>query len=47
MTDNGIPVLDDFETITITVSEVNQAPVLAPIGNPIRKAADTLRFGLR
>ncbi len=33
ITDNGTPSLDDFETISITVSEVNQAPVLAAIGN--------------
>jgi len=31
--DNGTPVLEDFETISITVNEVNAAPVLAPIGN--------------
>ncbi|HKW51729.1 MAG TPA: FlgD immunoglobulin-like domain containing protein, partial [Candidatus Eisenbacteria bacterium] len=33
VTDNGTPVLDDFEVITITVNEVNVAPVLAAIGN--------------
>ena len=33
MTDNGTPALNDTETITITVNEVNLAPVLAPIGN--------------
>ena len=33
MTDNGTPPLNDYETITITVDEVNQAPVLAAIGN--------------
>ncbi len=31
VTDNGSPVLDDAETITITVTNVNRAPVLAPI----------------
>ncbi|MGH7680821.1 MAG: putative Ig domain-containing protein, partial [Candidatus Eiseniibacteriota bacterium] len=31
--DNGSPVLDDFETITVTVNEVNVAPVLAAIAN--------------
>jgi VCBS repeat-containing protein len=33
VTDNGVPALDDFETIQITVNEVNKAPVLAAIGN--------------
>ena len=33
VTDNGSPALSDSETITITVSEVNVAPVLAAIGN--------------
>ena len=33
VTDDGEPNLDDFETINITVREVNQAPVLASIGN--------------
>ena len=33
VTDNGSPALDDFETIQITVNEVNTAPVLAAIGN--------------
>lgn len=32
VTDDGTPNLDDSETITITVAEVNQAPVLDPIG---------------
>ncbi len=32
VTDDGTPNLDDFETINITVREVNQAPVLAAIG---------------
>lgn len=31
--DNGSPQLEDFETITITVNEVNVAPVLGSIGN--------------
>ena len=34
VTDDGSPALDDFETVQITVTEVNQAPVLDPIGNP-------------
>jgi hypothetical protein len=33
VTDNGVPPLDDSETITILVTEVNVAPVLAAIGN--------------
>ncbi len=33
VTDDGTPTLDDFETITITVNEVNEAPVLDPIGD--------------
>jgi hypothetical protein len=30
--DNGTPALDDFETVSITVNEVNAAPVLGTIG---------------
>ncbi len=33
VTDNGTPNLSDAETITVTVNEVNTAPVLHPIGN--------------
>jgi len=33
VTDNGACPATDFESITITVNEVNSAPVLAPIGN--------------
>ena len=33
VTDNGVGLLYDEETITVTVSEVNSAPVLAAIGN--------------
>ncbi|MCW5552947.1 MAG: lamin tail domain-containing protein [Verrucomicrobiae bacterium] len=33
VTDNGTPNLSDTETITVTVNEVNTAPVLQPIGN--------------
>jgi VCBS repeat-containing protein len=32
-TDDGTPPLNDSETVTITVGEVNDAPVLAAIGN--------------
>ena len=35
VTDDGTPNLDDFETITITVSELNQPPVLSAIGNQV------------
>ena len=33
VTDNGSPILDDSETINVTVKEVNVAPVLATIGD--------------
>ena len=33
VTDNGNPALSDSETITVTVNEVNVAPVLGAIGN--------------
>jgi len=33
VTDNGSPAMDAFEAISITVNEVNVAPVLAAIGN--------------
>jgi hypothetical protein len=33
VTDNGTPVLDDFETISIHVNEVNKAPTLNAVGN--------------
>jgi hypothetical protein len=33
VTDNGSPALSDFETIAVAITEVNQAPVLAAIGN--------------
>ena len=33
VTDDGTPMLDDFETITVTVGEVNRPPVLDSIGN--------------
>ena len=32
VSDDGVPSLDDFETITITVNDVNLPPVLAAIG---------------
>ena len=33
VTDDGVPILDDSETITVTVDEVNVAPVLDPVGD--------------
>jgi hypothetical protein len=44
VTDNGSPALDDFETITITVNEVNLPPVLAPIGNKTVTGGSNLTF---
>ncbi len=44
VTDNGTPTLDDFETITITVNEVNQAPVLGAIGDKSVDAGSLLSF---
>ena len=42
--DNGSPVLCDEETITVTVNEVNEAPVLATIGNKEVQWSDKLTF---
>ena len=33
VTDDGTPSLDDTETITVTVAETNQPPILDPVGN--------------
>ena len=44
VTDNGSPALDDFETINITVNEVNVAPVLDPIGNQTVDEGSQLAF---
>ena len=44
MTDNGTPNLDDFETIQVTVSEVNAAPVLAAIGDKTIDEGSLLTF---
>jgi hypothetical protein len=44
VTDNGTPAANDFETITVIVSEVNAAPVLAAIGNKTVNEGDTLAF---
>ena len=44
VTDNGSPALSDFETISITVNEVNVAPVLAAIGNKSVNEGSLLTF---
>jgi uncharacterized repeat protein (TIGR01451 family) len=44
VTDNGSPVLNDYETINVTVSEVNSAPVLAAIGNKTVNELSALSF---
>ena len=33
VTDDGTPVLNDSEAITITVNDINRAPVLDPVGD--------------
>ena len=44
VTDDETPSLDDFETINITVREVNHAPVLAAIGNKSVDEGSQLTF---
>jgi pimeloyl-ACP methyl ester carboxylesterase len=44
VTDNGTPNLNDFETIEVTVGEVNVAPVLASIGNKSVNEGNLLTF---
>ncbi|MBE0545407.1 MAG: lamin tail domain-containing protein [Verrucomicrobia bacterium] len=44
VTDDGTPNLSDSETITVTVNEVNTAPVLHPIGNQTVNEATLLTF---
>jgi hypothetical protein len=44
VTDNGSPALNDFEAITVTVNEVNVAPVLGAIGNRTVNELATLAF---
>jgi hypothetical protein len=44
VTDNGSPALDDFETISVTVNEVNEPPVLAAIGPKTIPWDETLSF---
>ena len=44
VTDNGTPNLSDTESITVTVSEVNEAPVLAAIGDQSVAEGSPLTF---
>ena len=44
VTDNGAPASNDFETITVTVNEVNVAPVLAAISNQTINEGQTLNL---
>jgi hypothetical protein len=44
VSDNGSPVQSDAETITVTVNEVNSAPVLAPVGPRSVDEGATLAF---
>ncbi len=44
VSDNGAPSLTDSETITVTVSEINQSPILASIGNQSIAELNTLSF---
>jgi hypothetical protein len=47
VTDDGIPAMEDSETITISVGEVNLPPVLAPIGDrSMATSQDTLEIEL-
>src|SRR6185436_12520904 len=42
--DNGTPSLNDFETINVTVNEVNVAPVLGAIGNKSGSVGTPITF---
>ena len=44
VTDDGTPSLDDAETFTITINEINDAPVLDPIGDRSVEQGETLTF---
>ena len=44
VTDNGSPQMNDYEDITITVTNVNRAPVLDPIGNKSVNEGQVLQF---
>lgn len=46
VTDNGSPAASSSETITITVNDVNRAPILDPIGNQTVNEGQTLTFTL-
>ncbi|MDA1054741.1 MAG: carboxypeptidase regulatory-like domain-containing protein [Planctomycetota bacterium] len=46
VTDDGTPNLDDFETIEVMVGEVNEAPVLATIGNKSVNEGGLLTFAV-
>lgn len=44
VTDNGSPPMSDSETVTITVAEVNTAPVLGAIGDKVVQETTTISF---
>jgi hypothetical protein len=44
VTDNGSPAASDTETLTLTVNEVNAAPVILPIGDKTVAAGTALSF---
>ncbi|HXI50726.1 MAG TPA: putative Ig domain-containing protein, partial [Candidatus Saccharimonadales bacterium] len=44
VTDTGAPILSDFETIQVTVNEVNSAPTLNPIGNKLGDEGSLITF---
>lgn len=44
VTDDGTPNLADSETITVTVNEINLAPVLDPVGNQVVNEGALLSF---
>jgi hypothetical protein len=44
VSDNGSPVLSDFETVTLTITEANLAPSLGSIGNRSVSEGATLSF---
>jgi hypothetical protein len=44
VTDDGSPMMLDFEDITITVGDVNRAPVIPPVGSQQVLEHDTLTF---
>ncbi len=46
VTDDGDPALSDQETVTITVTNTNKAPVLSPIANQTLSEGDTLTLTL-